>query len=70
MNETYWVVVKPDGFVCHRTISLWRSGAVKDFAKPYRSRDTRDENIGQWWLKQYRKGARCIKVRLVPVGDE
>ncbi len=67
MNKTYWVVVKPNGFVCHGTISWWREGAVKSYSKSvaYLPVGSCDEHIRVWWRKEYRKGARCVKVRLV-----
>ena len=66
MNETYWVVVRPDGEVRTSTMRLTRRHTLRLYAQfwcggpPHRRRE--------WWRKQYRKGARCIKVRLVPVG--
>ena len=69
MNETYWVVVEPDGIVHFSGLRLSRLMAVNFYTAIWHHASGDDAQKREW-RKQYRKGVRCIKVRLVPVEDE
>ncbi len=65
MNETYWVVVKPSGWKLYRNIRLYRNIAIQDYIWECFGYQPSKKQTRQFWRKQYRKGARCKKVRLV-----
>ncbi len=69
MNKTYWVVVAVSGHSLGFTVRWRREDAIKRYVKCFERMPTKYE-IRQIWRRQYKRGARCVKVRLVLEGDE
>ena len=69
MNETYWVVVEPAGNWAYWTLQEKRTDAIQKYYTDFMGATTSKQER-RLWKVSYHNGARCIKVRLVPVGDE
>lgn len=61
MNETYWIVVAPNGDFAMKTLASKRTNAMSAYTWIIRPQIRHPRT----WDKEYRKGARCKKVRLV-----